>query len=59
METGRTNALVRAVNWGKLGYVLISHVVDLGRLKKRGENTLLRGLTLIIRSVTNKSVQTQ
>lgn len=26
-EMGRTTALVRAVNWGKLGYVLIGHMV--------------------------------
>ncbi len=28
METGRTTALVRAVNWGTLGYALIGRMVD-------------------------------
>lgn len=34
METGRTTALVRAVNWGRLSYVLIGRMVDWDQKKE-------------------------
>lgn len=45
METGRNTALVRAADWGKLGYVLIGHMVD---WDEEEQSTLLKGLKRII-----------
>lgn len=43
METGRMTALVKALNWGILSYVLIGHMVDWDQKEK---NTVTIGYTL-------------